>query len=125
VDPAAFGDAFGSGDFDLAFLGFGEDYHHPENWLLMWTSGANPSGYSNPQFDQAVDEAMSESDPDKAVGLWQEAEHILVDEDVGVCPLFNQENVWLVRPYVRDFIMTSIDGQPGDFFYWKTAILEH
>ena len=125
LDPPAFDEAFFTGDFDLVFIGFGEDYHHPENWLLMWAGGAMPGSYSNPEFDQAVDDAMNESDPDKAVELWQEAERILIDEDVAVCPLFTSENVWLVKPYVRDFIMTGADGQPGDFFYWKTAILEH
>ncbi len=125
LDPPAFGEAFGTGNFDLVFIGFGEDYHHPENWLLMWMTGADPGGYSNDEFDSTVEEALSESDPDEAAELWQEAERILVDEDVAVCPLFTHENVWLVKPYVRDFIMTGTDGQPGDFFYWKTAILEH
>ena len=55
----------------------------------------------------------------------QEAERILLDEDAALCPLFNAENTWLVKPYVSDFIMTAADGQPGDFFYWKTAILDH
>jgi ABC-type oligopeptide transport system substrate-binding subunit len=125
LDPPAFGEAFGTGNFDLVFIGFGEDYHHPENWLLMWMTGADPGGYSNAEFDSTVEEALSESDPDEAAELWQEAERILVDEDVAVCPLFTDESVWLVKPYVRDFIMTGIDSQPGDFFYWKTAILEH
>lgn len=125
LDPPAFGEAFGTGNFDLVFIGFGEDYHHPENWLLMWMTGADPGGYSNAEFDSTVEEALSESDPDEAAELWQEAERILVDEDVAVCPLFTDESVWLVKPYVRDFIMTGADGQPGDFFYWKTAILEH
>lgn len=127
LDPPAFGEAFGSGSFDLALIGFGQDYHHPENWLLLWKSdgGLNAGGYSNPEFDSAVDEAMNESDPDEAAKLWQEAEGILLDEDAAVCPLFSHENAWLVKPYVRDFIMTAADGQPGDFFYWKTAVLEH
>ena len=125
LDPPAFDEAFFTGNFDLAFIGFGEDYHHAENWLLLWTSGAMPGGYSNPEFDQTVEEAMNESDPDEAVELWQEAERILIDEDVAVCPLFVHENVWLVKEYVRDFIMTGADGHAGDFFYWKTAILEH
>jgi oligopeptide transport system substrate-binding protein len=127
MDPPAFGEAFGTGNFDIAFIGFGQDYHHPENWLLMWITdgGLNAGGYSNPEFDATVDEALNETDQDEAVALWQEAERILLDEDAALCPLFNAENTWLVKPYVGDFIMTGADGQPGDFFYWKTAILDH
>lgn len=127
MDPPAFGEAFGTGDFDLALIGFGQDYHHPENWLLLWKSdgGLNTGGYSSDNFDSAVDAAMNETDPAKATALWQEAEEILIDQDAAVCPLFTLENAWLVQPYVSDFVMTAADGQPGDFFYWKTAILEH
>lgn len=127
MDPPAFGEAFGTGNFDMALIGFGQDYHHPENWLLMWITdgGLNAGGYSNPEFDATVDEALNETDRDKAVALWQEAERILLDEDAALCPLFSAENTWLVKPYVSDFIMTGADGQPGDYFYWKTTILDH
>ena len=93
----------------------------------MWITdgGLNAGGYSNPKFDATVDEALNETDPDAAAALWQEAELILLDEDAALCPLFNAENTWLVKQYVSDFIMTGADGQPGDFFYWKTAILDH
>ncbi len=127
LDPAAFGEAFGTGNFDLTLIGFGQDYHHPENWLLLWKSqgGLNTGGYSNAEFDSVVDAAADATDPAEATKLWQEAERILLDEDAAVCPLFNYENAWLVKPHVKDFVMTAADGQPGDFFYWKTAILEH
>ena len=127
LDPPAFGETYFTGNYDLAFLGFGEDYHHPENWLLPFTTEGvlNTGGYSNPEFDSTVDQALNESDPAEAVKLWQEAERILLDEDVVVCPLFTAEATWVVKPYVSNFIMTAADGQPGDFFYWKTAILEN
>jgi oligopeptide transport system substrate-binding protein len=127
LDPPAFGETYFTGNYDMAFLGFGEDYHHPENWLLPFTSEGvlNTGGYSNPEFDSTVDQALNESDPGEAVKLWQEAERILVDEDVAICPLFAAENTWVVKPYVANFIMTAADGQPGDFFYWKTAILDN
>lgn len=126
LDSAAFGQAFGTGDFDMLLIGFGEDYHHPENWLMLWRSdgGLSTAGYSNPEFDRVVDEALTADDPGEAVALWQEAERILLDEDAALCPLFNDENAWLVKPHVEDFIMTGADGLPGDFFYWKTHVLE-
>jgi oligopeptide transport system substrate-binding protein len=127
MDPPAFGEAFGANNFDMAFIGFFEDYHHPENWLLTWmaSGGFSIGGYDNPEFDALVGEALAETDAEAAVKLWRDAEGMLIDEDAAVCPLFAAENTWLVKPNVADFIMTGVDGQPGDFFYWKTTILEN
>jgi oligopeptide transport system substrate-binding protein len=127
MDPPAFGEAFGANDFDIAFVGYGEDYHHPENWMMMWLgeSGFSVGGYNNPEFDAAVNTALAATDPDEELAAWQDADEILVDDDAAVCPLFAAENTWLVQDYVADFIMTGSDGQPGDFFYWQTAILEN
>lgn len=126
LDGPAFGGAFFTGDYDFTFIGFTQDYHHPENWLQLWVeNGAlNTGGYSNPEYDAAVEAALAADDPQDAVGFWQRAEEILIDEDVALCPLFNDETAWLVKPYVQDLVLTGADGLPGDFFYWEIAILE-
>ena len=126
LDGAAFFEAFFGGDYDLTFIGFTQDYHHPQNWLPLWTEdGAlNTGGYSNPEYDAAVESALAADDPQEAVRLWQRAEGVLIDEDVALCALFNDETAWLVKPYVQDLLMTGADGIPGDFFYWQTAIIE-
>lgn len=127
MDPPAFGEAFGTNDFDIAFVGYGEDYHHPESWMLMWLgeTGFSVGGYNNPEFDAAVNTALTATEPDAELAAWQDADSVLIDEDAAVCPLFAAEATWLVQDYVADFIMTGSDGQPGDFFYWQTAVLEH
>ncbi|MBI1886654.1 MAG: peptide ABC transporter substrate-binding protein [Chloroflexi bacterium] len=127
LDAAAFQDAYNEGNYTMAFVGWVQDYSHPENWMIIWKTGGllNTSGYSNPDFDKTVDDAIAEEDPAKEEALWKRAEEILVDEDVAMCPLVNHETVVLVKPYVRDFIITGVDGHPGDNFYWKTAVLEH
>ena len=82
LDPPTFGQTFFSGQFDLGYIGFGQDYHHPENWLLLWTeTGAlNAGGYANPAFTASVEAALAEDDFDEAVVLWQRAEEILIDQ---------------------------------------------
>jgi oligopeptide transport system substrate-binding protein len=127
LDPPSFGAAFNTGDFQLTYIGFGQDYHHPENWLVPWMtdSGMNPGGYSNTEFDAVVQDAMAETDPDEAVALWQRAEEILIDEDVGVCALFNGEMAWLVKPHVDGLAATGTDVVPGEFFLYETAITQN
>jgi len=124
LDPSAFGQAFNQGDFDLALVGFQEDYHHPENWLRIWLSDSpfNTSGYRSPDFDAAVAQA-TEATGQEALARWQKAEETLIDRDVALCPVFNGETAWLVKPYVQDLIITAADAQPGDHFYWQTRIV--
>lgn len=127
LDPAAFQDAFIQADYDMAWIGWGEDYHHAENWLVPWRTGGilTLGGYSNPEYDTLVDQALAEADLEAAAALWRQAEELLIDQDVPFCPLVNDESAWLVKPYVRDFIITPADNLEGDYYYYKTAVLEH
>jgi len=111
----------------MVWIGWGEDYHHAENWLVPWRTGGilTLSGYSDPDYDALVDQALAEEDPQAAAALWRQAEELLIDKDVPFCPLVNDESAWLVKPYVRDFIITPADNVEGDYYYYKTAILEH
>ena len=124
LDPPTFGQTFFSGQFDLGYIGFGQDYHHPENWLLLWTeTGAlNAGGYANPAFTATIEAAMDEDDFDAAVALWQRSEEILIDEDVALCALFNSEATWLIDSNVSGLVMTGADSIPGDAFFWKIAV---
>jgi ABC-type oligopeptide transport system substrate-binding subunit len=126
LDPPTFGQTFFSGQFDLGYVGFGQDYHHPENWLLLWTeTGAlNAGGYANPAFTASVEAALAEDDFDEAVVLWQRAEEILIDEDVVLCALFNSEATWLIDSNVEGLVMTGADAIPGDAFFWDIAIIK-
>lgn len=124
IDPPSFGETFFSGQFDIAYIGFSQDYHHPENWLLLWTSngGLNAGGYGNPDFDAAADAALAEEDLDASVPLWQRAEEILVDEDVALCNIFNGERAWIVSPGVTGLELTGADAVAGDFFWWQVSV---
>lgn len=48
--------------------------------------GNNHGRYSNPDFDALIDEAKSTTDLDKATELYNEAEDILLNKDIGVVP---------------------------------------
>ena len=50
--------------------------------------GRNAMFYSNPDVDSLLDEAVSETDPDKQLQLWYEVQSILM-EDLPAVPLYN------------------------------------
>jgi oligopeptide transport system substrate-binding protein len=62
---------------------------HPE---INWT---------NPQYDQLVEQAARETDPAKRVQLYSQAENILVKQDAAVAPIYWYTTVWLTKPYVK------------------------
>jgi oligopeptide transport system substrate-binding protein len=129
LESATYEDHYLASDFQVALGGWGADYADPENFLpqLFGTDASgNQYKYSNADFDALMDQAAAELDNDKRIKLYQDAEAILIDEDVGVAPLFNRTRNWLLKSYVEGFTTTGLDGNvPGDFFYNRVSILEH
>ena len=129
LESATYEDHYLASDFQVVLGGWGADYADPENWLpqLFGTDASgNQYKYSNRDFDDLMDEAATELDNDKRIKLYQDAEKILIDDDMGVAPLFNRVRNWLLKPYVDGFTTTGLDGNvPGDFFYNRVKILAH
>jgi ABC-type transport system substrate-binding protein len=76
------------------------DYPAYDNFLydLFHTDaigGNNHGQYSNPDFDGLIDEAKATVDKDKAAELFQQAEQILLNDDIAVIPVN-----WYVGDYV-------------------------
>ena len=72
--------------------GWQMDYPLIQNFLqpLYYTNASSNDGkWSNAEFDRLVDEANAETDPAKAVKLFQQAEEVLRD-DMGAIPLWYQ-----------------------------------
>ena len=65
------------------------DYPNAENFLApLYTTGAssNDGEYSNPAFDDLINEAAQAESVEEATALYQQAEHVLV-EHFPVVPL--------------------------------------
>ncbi len=89
------------------------DYPDPQDFIdVLFRSGSpeNHGGYSNPQLDALLDQAAVEQDTAKRLGMYQQAERILVD-DAAVLPLFFGKSYLLVKPYVKGYELTPL-GYP-------------
>ena len=82
--------------------------------------GNNHGEYSNPEFDGLVDEAKATVDKDEQAALFNEAEDILVNQDIGVIPI-----LWYRGDYTYDqdkidnFIQTN-----GGLILWEQITLK-
>ncbi len=78
------------------------DYLDPQDYysVLLRTGGPeNHTVYSNPKFDALCDAADVSQNPAKRSGLYRQAARIAAD-DVPVIPLYYQQDVELIKPYV-------------------------
>jgi peptide/nickel transport system substrate-binding protein len=82
-------------------------------WLYIATSstlrapnGPNVGGYSNPELDKVMGEAISATSEDKAVELWKQANRIVTD-DAAIAPIVNDKAPYVLSKNVQGFVSPS------------------
>jgi len=90
---------------EMFHMGWIADYPHPQDFLdILFHSGTenNYGQYGNPEVDALLEMANVEPDSEVSLGLYQQAEQLLV-EDAACLPLWFGENYVLVKPYVSGY----------------------
>ncbi|MCK9485940.1 MAG: peptide ABC transporter substrate-binding protein [Dehalococcoidia bacterium] len=108
-----------AGNWQIVIGGWGADYPDPQNWMPLFRSGAglNAGNFTNAEYDRLLDEADAETDNDRRIEIYREAQEILIDE-AGFSPMYYGRRNALVKPWVKDLVTTSKEGQvPGDSFF--------
>ncbi len=90
VEWAAYLNALTHLDYDLARSGWVADYNDPNTFLGCFTSndGNNRTGWKNARYDELVRAANQESDLQKREKLFQDAETLLVRDEVPIVPVY-------------------------------------
>lgn len=120
LEPNYYYEQIYSGNHGQLFSGgWCADYPDPENFAdVLFHSGSpqNNGGYSNPQLDALLEAARLEQDVTKRIGMYQQAEQILV-EDAAALFTFHSLSYQLVKPYVKGYVFTPIDI-PIERYMW-------
>ncbi len=92
-------------------LGWGADFPDPDNFINLFTSYSdnNHTGWANPHYDALVARAAAEPDPALRQRLYDEAQRILVEQDVPIVPFFVASFNWAGAPRVRGFAPNAMD----------------
>ncbi|HSL45763.1 MAG TPA: peptide ABC transporter substrate-binding protein [Anaerolineales bacterium] len=99
--------------------GWCADYPDPENFadvLFHSSSSQNNGGYSNPEHDALLEAARVEQDVTKRIGMYQQAEQLLVDDAAALFTTYSL-SYQLVKPYVKGYVFTPIDI-PIERYMW-------
>jgi peptide/nickel transport system substrate-binding protein len=106
-----FFDAKAREGIDMFLTGWYTDVPEPLNmYATIFTSdgGSNYNGYSNPEYDRLISEALATDDEDARAALINQAQVISVEEAPWI-PLY--------APNVRLFLGNRISGAPSSFVY--------
>jgi ABC-type transport system substrate-binding protein len=77
--------------------------------LYMTGAGSNQDFYSNPKVDDLGKQALAEQDRAKRIQLYQQIEHMLMDDAVHV-PLFTNVSYYMYNPKIQGFYSRSEYG---------------
>jgi oligopeptide transport system substrate-binding protein len=95
---------------NIMAAGWCADYPDPENFadaLFHTDSYFNAGSYSNLELDALLKSARTESDLQKRLTLYQQAEDIII-KDAPVVFLSHSMSYVLVKPYIRGYVLTPI-----------------
>jgi ABC-type transport system substrate-binding protein len=105
--------------------GWYADYPTYDNFMFdlfhSTSIGGNNHGfYSNPKFDDLVDEAKSTVDPEARGQLFRDAEQVLLNEDIGVIPIN-----WRTGDYVfNEDRVSNFEQNPQGLIYYETVTVQ-
>lgn len=109
-------DVFAGNVIHVFIGGWGADYLDPQNFLSgLFASTSTRSkrvGYSSKAFDDVALKADVEKDQAKRLTMYQQADKILVDDDAAVVPIYYNQWMYLVKPYVKGYQRSAIEVMP-------------
>src|SRR5262249_49688524 len=77
-------------DYDISASSWIGDYNDANTFLDMYlsNSGNNRTGWKNPRYDELVNQANVQTDPDRRAELFRQAETLLIAEEVPIVPIY-------------------------------------
>ncbi len=99
---------------ELFRLGWGADFPDPHNFMDLFTSqsGNNHTNFANKRYDELIILASQELNEEKRIKLYDEAQKILLEEEVAIIPLFWGVSAILKKPFIK------IKFNPLDIIYY-------
>ncbi len=104
--------------YTMAYRRWIGDYLDPATFIELFTldSGKN---WTNPKYEDLVEQAKSETDQAKRFDLMHQAEGVLM-EDMPIIPLYYSTNPYMIKDYIKGFTYSPI----GTFYVKNLDIVK-
>jgi oligopeptide transport system substrate-binding protein len=108
--------------WDVARLGWYADYNDPASFLEVFSKNniQNDPGYMSSEFNNLIDAARIEPNPDRRILLLQKSEAVLLN-DYPIIPIYFYTARRLVKPYLGGAEITPLNHTYSKHLFWKAA----
>jgi len=91
-------------------------------YIDMWVTGgsANRMKYSNPKYDELVQQAKTDTDMERRLQTMAELERILIEEDAAIAPMYQEGLAILMRESVKDYVY--LPTAPTNNYLWADIV---
>ncbi len=122
ADAATFNKSIQKGEYQVAVAGWGADYNDPMTFMELFLTGSpnNSAFFDNEKYNQLVNTGAVDSDMDKRLEMFKEAEKILVADNAGIAPLTYNVKTTYMQSYVKGILVQA--GGPA--WELKNAYIE-
>ncbi|MCS6267065.1 MAG: peptide ABC transporter substrate-binding protein [Vampirovibrio sp.] len=87
------------------------DYPDADSFLSLFHSsnGNNHTQWQSAQFDSLIEKARQSLNGAERQAFYNQAQHILLEQDVAICPLFTLKKLWVTQPWVKGITFNSLN----------------
>ncbi|MDX2083922.1 MAG: peptide ABC transporter substrate-binding protein [Candidatus Melainabacteria bacterium] len=92
-------------------LGWYVDYPDADSFMTLFIrdNGNNYTGWHDPRYDRWVRQAAETSDGTTRVRLYDQAQHLLLERDTAIAPLYVGEKLYLHKPHVCGLVINRLN----------------
>jgi oligopeptide transport system substrate-binding protein len=92
-------------------LGWFVDYPDADSYMGLFLSdnGNNHTEWKNKTYDALIQKAVVTLNPIERQKLYNQAQHLLLEQDAAIIPIYVAEKTYLVKPYVHGLQMNPMN----------------
>lgn len=96
---------------NILYVSWVADYPDPHSFMNIFTkaSEGNQTGWTNTRYDALVESAVETENESQRMSLYEQAQHILLEEDAAIVPVFFTSHQALAKADIKGVVLNPLD----------------